>query len=229
MKKILLFLSVIATATSAANAQNSNVGIGTVTPEKSARIEVNAPNKGMLFPRVSLQSGSDIATIATPAHSLLVFNINDNLATPDGSGRGYYYNFGTPTAARWIRMSSGTVSSAKYLGTPDGTKLVAMGDFEFRYSTSDANGNVQMRRNATAPDRNVNILRVVNTIGSPAGFTVTSGPNGTVSTNWVNIGTLAGASGVIWTVQVDVPATNEVYRITCYMVTGSEMLLVEKL
>lgn len=51
-----------------------SVGIGTATPDASARLEVSSSNQGVLIPRVSLSSPTDATTIANPATSLLVYN-----------------------------------------------------------------------------------------------------------------------------------------------------------
>jgi hypothetical protein len=40
----------------------------------SAMLDVSAPNKGILIPRVSLTSSLDISTVPSPVTSLLVYN-----------------------------------------------------------------------------------------------------------------------------------------------------------
>lgn len=69
---------------------NAQTGIGTTTPDPSAKLEVSATNKGFLPPRVTLTSVTDASTIPNPATGLLVYN--------NGSGglqAGYYYWNGT--------------------------------------------------------------------------------------------------------------------------------------
>ena len=83
-----------------------SVGIGTSTPNASARLEVSSTNQGVLIPRVSLTSVTDAATIPNPATSLLVYNTNANLPW----GVGYYYNAGTPAAPRWVSLNVGEVT-----------------------------------------------------------------------------------------------------------------------
>lgn len=82
---------------------SQSVGIGTSTPDASARLEVNATNQGVLIPRVSLTSVTDAITIPNPATSLLVYNTNATLPW----GAGYYYNAGTPAAPRWLSFNAG--------------------------------------------------------------------------------------------------------------------------
>lgn len=84
MKKIIFVLT-LAIQTVFVNAQN--VGIGTTTPNQSARLDVTATNKGMLVPRVMLKNSIDVSTIPGPAKSLLVFNLKDSADVKPG----YYY------------------------------------------------------------------------------------------------------------------------------------------
>ena len=69
----------------------SQTGIGTTTPHTSAKLEVNATDKGFLPPRVTLTSSSDNSTIPNPATGLLVYNTGTNA----GLRAGYYYWNGT--------------------------------------------------------------------------------------------------------------------------------------
>jgi len=82
-----------------------SVGIGTSSPDASARLEVSSTNQGVLIPRVSLTSVTDATTIPNPAPSLLVYNTNASL--PQGAG--YYYNAGTSTAPRWVSINNEVV------------------------------------------------------------------------------------------------------------------------
>lgn len=76
MKKNIFFpvLFLISLATSA---QNSNVGIGTLTPAASAILDLNPPanDKGLLVPRLTTNQRT---TIASPANGLLVYDTNIN-------------------------------------------------------------------------------------------------------------------------------------------------------
>jgi hypothetical protein len=66
------------------------------TPDPSAILETQDTTRGMLLPRVNLQSLTDANTIANPATSLMVFNTGTVLAPA-----GFYYNAGTPQAPQW--------------------------------------------------------------------------------------------------------------------------------
>ncbi|MBB4805334.1 hypothetical protein HNP38_000606 [Chryseobacterium defluvii] len=56
------------------NHSYSQVGIGTSSPDPSAILEVNSTTKGLLLPRVALNSLTDATTIPSPATGLLVWN-----------------------------------------------------------------------------------------------------------------------------------------------------------
>ena len=104
MKKIL-FLCLISVSVFA------QTGIGTTTPDASAKLEVNATNKGFLPPRVTLTSGTDNTTIANPATGLLVYNTGNNA----GLAAGYYFWNGGTWAT--IATAGGSGSVAAEFGT----------------------------------------------------------------------------------------------------------------
>ena len=85
-----------------------NVGIGTITPNESAILEIKSSNKGLLVPQVSLTSLTDVATIPMPATGLLVYNTN--AALPGGAG--FYYNSGTTAPAAWLKLQTGSGSGS---------------------------------------------------------------------------------------------------------------------
>ena len=69
----------------------AQTGIGTTTPDPSAKLDVNSTNKGFLPPRVTLTSTTDITTIPNPVTALLVYNTGNNV----NLSAGYYYWSGT--------------------------------------------------------------------------------------------------------------------------------------
>ncbi|MCE7071756.1 hypothetical protein LZG74_15665 [Dyadobacter sp. CY327] len=94
-----IFISQIALA--------QNVGINTITPDPSAALEIVGTDKGLLIPRVSLQSLSDNATVPNPATALLVYNINAGLGKT-----GFYYNAGTAANPAWSLVGGGVANLA---------------------------------------------------------------------------------------------------------------------
>jgi hypothetical protein len=94
-------LSILFFAALIFNLLNAQTGIGTTTPNASAKLDVYATNKGFLPPRVTLTSTTDATTIASPAEGLLVYNLGSV-----GLQAGYYYWNG----ANWATIA--TSSSA---------------------------------------------------------------------------------------------------------------------
>ena len=87
MKKLLLLL-VVGSFTAITFAQNVGINTTGATPDASAALDIDYTNKGLLIPRVSLNSTTDILTIPAPATSLLVYNIN---AAMTSGAIGYWY------------------------------------------------------------------------------------------------------------------------------------------
>jgi uncharacterized protein YdeI (BOF family) len=77
----------------------AQTGIGTTTPNASAKLDVYSTNKGFLPPRVTLTSTTDATTIASPAEGLLVYNLGSV-----GLQAGYYYW----NAANWATIATAT-------------------------------------------------------------------------------------------------------------------------
>jgi hypothetical protein len=75
-----------------------NVGINTTgaVPDASAALDIDYTNKGLLIPRISLISTTDVVTIPAPTTSLLVYNTN---AAMTGGALGYWYWDG----AAWVQ------------------------------------------------------------------------------------------------------------------------------
>lgn len=132
MKKIILpiILSAISLLTS-----GQNVGINSTgsAPNTSAILDVDASNKGLLIPRVSLLTTTDIATIASPATSLLVYNTNATITGVGANGVGFYYYDGSKwikllpynnTSTAWLTTgNSGTIDGTNFIGTIDNIPL----------------------------------------------------------------------------------------------------------
>jgi hypothetical protein len=69
-------------------------GIGTTTPNASAKLEIAATDKGLLIPRLTLtQRGS----ISSPANGLLIYQTDGVV--------GFYVNTGTAASPSWTRIN----------------------------------------------------------------------------------------------------------------------------
>lgn len=74
-------------------------------PNASALLDVDATGmspKGILIPRISLTSTSDVTTIPSPANSLMVYNTNVTMTNGNGAGYYFYNTAGT----KWIYVTS---------------------------------------------------------------------------------------------------------------------------
>ena len=102
MKKVLFFFLISIQI-------YAQTGIGTTTPEASAKLDISSTNKGFLPPRVTLTSITDNTTIPNPATGLLVYNTGNNV----GLVAGYYYWNGSSWAT--IATATGSGVSASYV------------------------------------------------------------------------------------------------------------------
>lgn len=103
MKKIVLILLILV----AFQKSNAQTGIGTNTPNASAKLDVSATNKGFLPPRVALTGATDASTIASPATGLLIYNTTAAGTAPNNVVAGYYYWNG----ASWVNFIASNTST----------------------------------------------------------------------------------------------------------------------
>jgi hypothetical protein len=99
----------------------AQTGIGTTTPDASAKLEVNSTNKGFLPPRVSLIDINDQTTIPSPATGLFVYCKGDA-----GLAAGYYYWNGNAWATIATAGGSGSFASSYLRGSRTATQSVAV-------------------------------------------------------------------------------------------------------
>lgn len=117
MKPIYLFLLLFYAVNLSAQ-----VGINTTSPHSSSLMDISSIDKGILIPRVSLNSTTDKNTILNPANSLLVFN---EIASND-TVVGYYY-WSTPYD-RWIKFLDELDKPGVLFATFDSLKLLVYTD-----------------------------------------------------------------------------------------------------
>lgn len=156
VRKFLLFLLVFFSVQVFAQ-----TGIGTTTPNASAKLDVYSTNKGFLPPRVTLTSVSDATTIASPAEGLLVYNLGSV-----GLQAGYYYwngaNWATiatatsagngVTASDMVKIYDG-VGNAATINTNGATfSVTTSGKYAFDFSTSATCGNCNVTINFQVRD-----------------------------------------------------------------------------
>ena len=105
---------------------SAQTGIGTTTPNASAKLDVVATDKGFLPPRVALTATnafSPITGTSSAATGLLVYNTASAGTIPNNVVPGYYYWNGSA----WIQISGGLVIETKSggftLSATDNNKL----------------------------------------------------------------------------------------------------------
>ncbi|WP_300565806.1 hypothetical protein [Flavobacterium sp.] len=101
-----------------------NVGIGTSTPQ--GILDVTSTTDGLLIPRIAL-AATNVATVATPTTSEIVYNTFTSALGPNQVVPGFYYWNGTT----WILMATGVNSDWKLTGnagTVAGTNFVGTTD-----------------------------------------------------------------------------------------------------
>jgi len=109
MKKILFILSILLIASFV----EAQTGIGTTTPDASAKLEISSTNKGFLPPRVSLTATNSASPISSPANGLMVFNTVTAGSSPNQVVPGYYY--WDATGLQWVSLST-TVGNVQNQG-----------------------------------------------------------------------------------------------------------------
>jgi hypothetical protein len=104
MKKIFLIASFLFVGSFV----KAQTGIGTTTPNASAKLEVASTTQGFLPPRVALTSTnvfSPIVGTSSAATGLLVYNTASTGNAPNNVIPGYYYWNGTI----WVQISNGLI------------------------------------------------------------------------------------------------------------------------
>jgi hypothetical protein len=125
----------------------AQVGIGTTVPAASSVLDLTSANSGLLIPRVTLTSTADVATIASPATSLLVYNTATAGVSPNNVIPGYYYwnttkwvQLSTGTNSDWSLLgNAGTVAGTNFIGTTDGQDIRFKTQSTDRWNISNAN------------------------------------------------------------------------------------------
>lgn len=99
VRKFLLFLLVLFSVQVFAQ-----TGIGTTTPDASAKLDVSSSNKGFLPPRVALTATNSASPVTNPANGLMVFNTVTAGSSPFQVVPGYYYWDGV--GLKWVSLST---------------------------------------------------------------------------------------------------------------------------
>ena len=109
----------------------AQTGIGTNTPNASAKLDVYATDKGFLPPRVALIATNSASPTTSPAAGLLVYNTATAGTAPNNVVPGYYYWNGT-TWVNFIASNSSTgltndqTNTSYTLSAADNGKIITL-------------------------------------------------------------------------------------------------------
>lgn len=117
MKKIIL--SILVSTSLSLNAQNVGINGDGTAPDSSAMLDVKAPDKGMLIPRVKLDDATTAAPVTNPKEGLLVYN------ETGAEAKGFWYWNGT----EWVRLGSSEKGGGGVVGSiiPYGASTIPSG------------------------------------------------------------------------------------------------------
>lgn len=174
---ILLFLS---------TSLFGQTGIGTNAPHASAKLDVSATDKGFLPPRIALLSINDVATIASPATGLVIFNTATAGTTPNNVLPGYYY---------W--------DGSKWNGLVDQSALNAFSGFVPNYAQSNASS---VTKNTVG---DIIVSQSITTSGRPVQIIATGDANPSASGGWVQLQLYRDNTAIGKKVQAESSLNNE--------------------
>lgn len=141
MKNLLRLTALLFCLLSLSNAgiaQNAAINATGAVPNASAGLDVDFTNKGLLLPRVTLTSATDVVTIPAPATGLMVYNLGTGGTSPNDITPGQYYFNGT----KWVRYAAGWINA---------NSVTNMGKFYVGPFNMNANTNLTL----TIADANV--------------------------------------------------------------------------
>lgn len=134
MKKILFIICFFSGV-----AVFAQTGIGTTSPDASARLEVSATNKGFLPPRVALTATNSANPITSPATGLLVYNTATAGTSPNNVVPGYYFWDGTA----WDFLTHNAVNSVAAISVSSTANGVSVNNGVLSLTPADGtNGGV---------------------------------------------------------------------------------------
>ena len=164
----------------------AQTGIGTTTPNASAKLDVYSTNKGFLPPRIALLSTTDVVTIASPATGLVIYNTNTAGTTPNNVLPGYYY---------W--------DGAKWNGLVDQGSLNSFSGYVPNYAQSNASSVTK----SSVGD--IVISQSITTSGRPIQIIATGDANPTSAGAWVQLQLYRDGTAIGKKIQAESSASNE--------------------
>jgi hypothetical protein len=164
----------------------AQTGIGTSTPNASAKLDVYSTNKGFLPPRISLAGVLDVSTIANPATGLVIYNTATAGTTPNNVIPGYYYYDGN----KWNQLV-------------DQSSLNSFSGFNPNYAQSNASA---VSKSAIG---DIVVSQSITTSGRPVQIIATGDANPATSGAWVQLQLFRDGIAIGKKVQAESSSNNE--------------------
>ena len=164
----------------------AQTGIGTPTPDASARLEVAATNKGFLPPRIALSATNDVSTITSPARGLIIFNTATAGTSPNNVIPGFYYY----DASKWNQLV-------------DQSSLNSFSGFNPNYAQSNAS---VVTKSSTG---DIIVSQSITTSGRPVQVIATGDANPANSGAWVQLQLFRDNTAIGKKVQAESSLNNE--------------------
>ena len=200
--KIIITLLIIASS----QTSKAQIGIGTTSPNASAKLDITSTNKGFLPPRVTLTGTADVATIASPATGLMVYNTATAGTSPSNVTPGIYYYDGSKWQRIINQQPDATIEFDKATPTTSGVTFTPNTPASKDYVYLSTVDNSQWTYNGTAY---VTYSPPASTAWYTSGGTTDAGSNKTGSiyrTGNVGIGTSTLASTLtVWNATGTIP------------------------
>ena len=177
----------------------------------SAMLDVSAPNKGVLIPRVSLTSNLDISTVPSPVTSLLVYNTNTSGTYPNNVSPNFYFWTGN----KWKPIGSGgpLAYSEFYAMMPgDNTATIAAG-IAINFPQNGITDGYIIRSSSNQfilPDVGIYLVHWQVSISEAAQLVITL--NGTELANTV-VGRVTGTSQIVGHTMINTTLPNSILSI----------------
>ena len=150
IKTHILFISL---ATFLSGQLWAQTGIGTTTPNASAKLEIASTDKGLLIPRMT-KAQREAITLSAAANGLMVYQTDDLT--------GFYVNTSTTTTVAWTRINSNWTRSGN----------------DIAYTA----GNISTAGTITGGNSNTSSISgfAANVVSASSNYSITSADNGKV-------------------------------------------------
>lgn len=164
----------------------AQTGIGTTTPDPSAKLDVFSTTKGFLPPRIALTASNLASPITSPATGLVIFNTATAGTTPNNVLPGYYY---------W--------DGSKWNGLVDQSSLNSFSGFNPNYAQSNASA---VTKSAVG---DIVVSQSITTSGRPVQIIATGDANPANSGAWVQLQLFRDGTAIGKKVQAESSSNNE--------------------